>query len=54
MNAFVLTSSAVQVDEVSGADDEGRAASTSNRRELREHAVSMAENLDAVLLGGQV
>ena len=42
------------MDEVSSADDGGGAAMTSNRMELREHAVSMAENLDAVLLGGQV
>ena len=35
-------------------DDGGKAASASNRRELRDHAVSMGENLDAVLLGGQV
>jgi hypothetical protein len=43
-----------QVDEVSSTDDGSRAASTSNREELRGHAVSIAENLDAVLVGGQV
>ena len=30
------------------------ADSSSNRRELRAHAISMAEILDAILLGGQV
>jgi hypothetical protein len=43
-----------QMDEDSSASDGGRAASASNRKELRDHAVSMAENLDAVLVGGQV
>jgi hypothetical protein len=43
-----------QMDEVSSTDDGSRAASTSDREELRGHAVFIAENLDAVLVGGQV
>ena len=37
------------MDEVSSASDRGRVESTSNRKELRDYAVSMAENLDVVL-----
>lgn len=43
-----------QADEVSSPDDGGGAASSSNGKQLRDHAVAMAENLDAVLVSGQV
>lgn len=44
----------VQTDEADEGDEASALAASGNRRELRGRAGEMAENLDAVLLGGQV
>lgn len=48
---YTLTYVWCQTDDASSAKDGDTVDLSTNRRELREHAVSMADNLDVALSG---